>query len=79
MNSDLRSDLLGSMAVVAHSLGMLGPAARRAGRGDEMAALEMRLAILRARLRAGSASPPLLAGVRVFIEDFEAFVSRCCG
>ena len=41
-----------------------------------MATLEMRLAMLRARLRAGSAGPQLLAGVRLFVEDFENFVTE---
>lgn len=76
MNSAVRSDLLDSMGLVGRGLGVLQSAALRAGRGQEMATLEMRLAMLRARLQAGSTGPQLLAGVRLFIEDFEEFVSR---
>ena len=76
MNSAVRTDLLESMGLVGRGLGVLQPAALRAGRGQEMATLEMRLAMLRARLQAGSTGPQLLAGVRLFIEDFEEFVSQ---
>lgn len=76
MNSAVRTDLLESMGLVGRGLGVLQAAAVRAGRGQEMAMLEMRLAMLRARLQAGSTGPQLLAGVRLFIEDFEEFVGR---
>lgn len=76
MNPAVRSDLLESMGLVGRGLGVLQSSALRAGKGQEMATLEMRLAMLRARLRAGSAGPQLLAGVRLFVEDFEAFVSQ---
>jgi len=76
MNPVVRSDLLESMGLVGRGLGVLQGAALRAGRGQEMATLEMRLAMLRARLQAGSTGPQLLAGVRLFIEDFEEFVSQ---
>ena len=76
MNPAVRSDLLDSMGLVGRGLGILQSAALRAGRGQEMATLEMRLAMLRARLQAGSTGPQLLAGVRLFVEDFEEFVSR---
>ena len=76
MNPAVRADLLESMALVGRGLGVLEASARMAGKGREMASLEMRLAILRGRLRAGSAGPQLLAGVRLFIEDFEELVSK---
>ena len=76
MNPAVRSDLLESMGLVGRGLGVLQGAAVRTGRGQEMATLEMRLAMLRARLQAGSTGPQLLAGVRLFIEDFEEFVSQ---
>ena len=41
-----------------------------------MASFEMRLAILKGRLRAGSDSPELLGSVGLFVEDFEAFVAQ---
>lgn len=78
MKPDMRCELLESLGLVGSTLGVLEGAALRAGRADEMAALEMRLALLRARLRAGIAGPELLAGIRLFIEDFEAFFSLCC-
>lgn len=76
MNPSVRADLLDSMALVGRGLGVLESSARMAGKGEEMATLEMRLALLRSRLRAGSTGPQLLAGVRLFIEDFEEFVSQ---
>ena len=76
MNPAVRSDLLESMGLVGRGLGGLQSSALRAGKGQEMATLEMRLAMLRARLRAGSAGPQLLAGVRLFVEDFENFVTE---
>jgi hypothetical protein len=76
MNPAVRFDLLESMGLVGRGLGVLQGAALRAGRGQEMATLEMRLAMLRARLQAGSTGPQLLAGVRLFIEDFEEFVGQ---
>jgi len=76
MNPAVRADLLDSMGLVGRGLGVLENAALRAGKGGEMATLEMRLALLRGRLRAGSTGPNLLAGVRLFIEDFEDFITR---
>jgi hypothetical protein len=76
MNPAVRSDLLDSMGLVGRGLGILQAAALRAGRGQEIATLETRLAVLRARLLAGSSGPQLLAGVRLFVEDFEEFVSQ---
>lgn len=76
MSPVVRTDLLDSMGLVGRGLGILQPAALRAGRCQDMATLEMRLAMLRARLQAGSTGPQLLAGVRLFIEDFEEFVSE---
>ena len=76
MNPAVRSDLLDSMGLVGRGLGVLQSSALRAGKGQEMATLEMRLAMLRARLQAGSAGPQLLAGVRLFVEDFENFVTE---
>jgi len=76
MNSLVRTELLDSMALVGRGLGVLESSAVLAGKGREMASLEMRLAILSGRLRAGSTGPQLLAGVRLFIEDFEEFVSQ---
>jgi hypothetical protein len=76
MSPVVRTDLLESMGLVGRGLGILETAALRAGRGQEMATLEMRLAMLRARLQAGSNGPQLLAGVRLFVEDFEEFVTR---
>ncbi len=76
MSPVVRTDLLDSMGLVGRGLGILQSTAIRAGRGQEMATLEMRLVMLRARLQAGSTGPQLLAGVRLFVEDFEEFVTQ---
>lgn len=78
MNAAIRTELLDSMELMGRSLGVLQAAARRTGRTQDMASFEMRLAILKARLSAGNDGAQLLASVRSFIGDFEAFVSLCC-
>ena len=78
MNRQVRLDLLYSLGLVALSLGALETAALRVGREAEMARMEMRLALLRARLQAGSPRPQLLAEMHLFIADFEAFIGLCC-
>ena len=77
MNVQSLSGLRESMTFAARALGALEKIASIAGRIDDLAAFEARLLILRSRLSAGSGGPGLLAEVRLFVLQFEAFILEC--
>jgi hypothetical protein len=74
LSPSARGQLLGIFRRLAAVLHLTADVARSAGKAEQHAAFGARLAIFRARVEAGEASPLLATALARFGEEFKAFV-----